>query len=535
MYDAHTVLGDRRLRLPPSARAAEDDHAAPRRWGEPLVRIELLVRIEPLVRIELLVPGWVPAVKRSTATRTAAAVSAGTVSVLLASAGGCGSDGGGGQVTDAAPADAGADRGRPSTQPEWKPEEPPSPLEGWKILSEYDISCGFYYATERKYLPPPVEWEPCSVITDAANLTDAGTSGPPGMVCERMATPWAASGQAGGAVYLRSVHVEDAQAYLLLDRVLPTGAGFTMVAEADGPVHTALYDSGSCRTSGSDVARFGHILLRVYDSPGTETRIGGSFEGLKPRVYFPKGHQPSSFYSHEYAVGRSLFIEAAIPDRVYSFATGELVATISPKGEDKDLYYSRYRFQEDTLYWVGATTRRSAVKVWTKERGIFTLLDDGRDVTRGVESFTTDGIDMVWLEGRGRTNFDSLVFDAYEHWTAKYSLDPATVNATKRRVRSEPRAAWGHRYAVGCGYAAIQSYPEIPTGWGQSGFRLIRLSDGRSWPILDDSEAQQGELHFAEPLGITCEHVYLHAWSSYANTEAVRIRLDSLGEGIAPD
>ncbi len=431
---------------------------------------------------------------------------------------------------DAAVADAGVDRRAQGSQPEWQPEEPPSPLPGWKLHREYDPACGFYYPTERKHLPPPVEWEPCSVITDAANLTDAGPSGPPGMVCERMVTP-------PGGGYLKSVHVEDDRAVLLFDRAFGTAGGFTMVADADGLVHAALYSPGRCPTSGSDEARFGHVMLRVYDSPDDDTKvggaIGGAFDSLKPRVYFPKGHQPSTFYSQAYSVGRSLFIEAAIPDRVYSFATGEQVATITPTAEDQDLYYSRYRFYEDTLFWVAATARRSAVKVWTKEQGIFTLLDHDNDLTRGVEGFATDGVDMVWMEGRGRTNYNSLVFDVYEHWTAKYSLDKDTVRATKRRLLAEPRAVMGERYVVGCGYAAVLSVPPTPTEWGQTGFLLIRLSDGRSWPILDGSREQKRELHFATPLGVTCEHVYLQASSNSGNaSEGIRIRIDSLGEGV---
>lgn len=436
--------------------------------------------------------------------------------------------------------DAGADRSTQGPQPERESGEPPNPLQGWKLLSEYDMACGFYYPSERKYLPPPVEWESCAVVTDLANLTDAGVSGPPGMVCERIATPWAPSGKTRMLAYVRSVHVEADRAFLLIDRALEAGRAFTMVAEADGPIHTALYNSGRCPTSGTDEARFGNVMQRVYDSPETETNVGGavggSFDTLKPRVYFPKGHQPSNFYSHEYAVGRSLFLEAAIPDRVYSLATGELVATITPAGEDQDLYYSRYRFHEDTLFWVAATTRRSAVKVWTKTQGIFTLLDHDNDLTRGVEGFATDGVDMVWMEGRGRTNFNSLVFDVYEHWTAKYTLDKAMVEATKRRLRSETRASMGERYAVGCGYAAVALLPPTPTEWGQTGFRVIRLSDGWSWPILDGSPEQKRELHFSTPLGVTCEHVYLQARSnSGSQPEVVRIRLDSLGAGGAPD
>lgn len=481
--------------------------------------------------------------KRSKRRGVATALSVGGVAALLVYAGGCGTDGvvesepGSDAESDAAVVDARADRRSPSSssQQDSQAPEPASPLPGWKVLSEYDTECGFAYATDRKYLPPPVEWEPCSVIVDGAQLTDAGVSGPPGMVCERIADREGLHG-----AYLLSAFVEDDSAHLLLVRGLGKGnGGFTMIAEADGPVHTAIYNPGRCPVDSFDEARFGHFMERAHDSTD-DSKVGGAFGGnfddLKPRVYFPKGHQPSPVYSHDYRVGRSLFIEAAIPDRVYSLATGELVATITLTPEDQDLYYSGYQFQEDTLYWVAATSHRSAVKVWTQGQGIFTLLDDGHDPTRGVESFRTDGVDMVWMEGRGRTNFNSLVFDVYEHWTAKYSLDKATVEATKRRVRSEPRAAWAHPYAVGCGYAAVEMLSPTPTEWGQTGFRLIRLSDGRSWPILDGSREQQRELHFATPLGITCDHVYVQAWSNTSSkTEVARIRLDSLGEGVPAD
>jgi hypothetical protein len=481
--------------------------------------------------------------ERSRAT-TAVVIGATVGAVLLVHAGGCGDDGGDALSSgDAAvSADVRPDR-RGKDLPEWEagePSMPPSPLPGWKPLSEYDPACGFYYATEAKYLPPPITWEPCAVVVDGQELTDAGVTGPSGTVCERMATPWATSGQTGTLVHLRSVHVEAGRALLLLSRTAATGGAFTMIAEADGPVHTALYKTGRCATGPFDEARFGHFMQRIYDSPGEETQvggaIGGSIDSLKPRVYFPKGHQPSTFYSHGYAVGRSLFIESAIPDHIYSFATGELVATITPTPEDQDLYYSGYRFHEDTLFWVAGTARRSAVKVWTKEQGIFTLLDHDGDLTRSVRGFATDGVDMVWMEGRGRTNFNALTFDAYEDWTAKFTLDKATVNATKRRVHSVPRAAMGEQYAVGCGYAAIAALGPAAAEWGQTGFRLIRLSDRRSWPMLPESRAQKRELSFATPLGITCEHVYVEAWShSATQAEVVRIRLDSLGEGVAAD
>ena len=163
-------------------------------------------------------------VKRSQAARAAAAASVSAITALVVHAGGCGgTEADAPEGGDPALADAGVDRRVPGKWTEWQPEESPSPLEGWKLLSDYP-GCGFYYATDRKYLPPPVAWEPCTVVTDAANLTDAGPSGPPGMVCERMATP--PNGTAPTGAYLRSVHVEGGRALLLVNRGFENGSGF---------------------------------------------------------------------------------------------------------------------------------------------------------------------------------------------------------------------------------------------------------------------------------------------------------------------
>lgn len=458
------------------------------------------------------------------------------------SAGEAGDDGGTGHVDATyAPRDA-----TPSEPWDAGPTPGSGSLEGWVLHEDYDPNCGFYYPSEKKYLPPPVAWEPCSVVTDAASFTDAGPSGPPGMVCQRMATPWKASDFSGQHLDIGRVVMEGGTPLLLVNRITGPGA-YQLVAEADGLVRTAMYSSGHCRTSSEDDLAAGNFMRRVYSENSTTTRdlaggaIGGSIDALKPRVYFPKDHQPSNLYAHQYSVGRSLFIEAAVPDRIYTLATGELVDTIALTPEDQDLYYFRYRFHEDTLFWMAATARRSAIKVWTRETGIRTLQDHGSDLTRGLENFATDGTDMVWIEGRGRTNVNSLIFDKYETWTAKYSIDKATVDATKRRLRSEDGGAYGFPYAVGCGYAAVHTFPTPHSSWGQSGFRLIRLSDGVSWFIVDGSREQQRELHFEDPLGISCDHVYVRSsspmtWSDNArHFEVVRIRIDSLGEGTPPD
>lgn len=109
---------------------------------------------------------------------SAVIISAAVAAIFLLHAGGCGADRPEEPASDggAALGDVGTDRRSP--KPSEGPSEPTSPLPGWRLFTDYDPACGFYYPTEWKYLPPPVEWEPCSVIADALDLTDAGVPGP---------------------------------------------------------------------------------------------------------------------------------------------------------------------------------------------------------------------------------------------------------------------------------------------------------------------------------------------------------------------
>lgn len=281
----------------------------------------------------------VPRLQLLRIVRTSRAIAAtATIVAALSSIHACSSDP---EPVDGTSADAAAidaSDARPVATWDSAPYDPPvddsGPFEGWKRLNEYSSNCGLYYPTEQKYLPAPIEWEPCTVVTDAAQLTDAGLSGPPGMVCERI-KPTLSAENTPLPVFINSVHVETDRAYLLIARPRDESGrdGFVMVAEADGPVHTALYNSGTCTTSAADEARFGNVMQRVNDIPGTGGKvggaIGGAFDQLKPRVYFPSGHQPNPSFAHQYRVGRTLFAEETFPARVYSLGTGELVATIA--------------------------------------------------------------------------------------------------------------------------------------------------------------------------------------------------------------
>lgn len=459
---------------------------------------------------------------------------------LAVQAGACGSDAADVASDDDGSADAAiAERTAPDSA--WQDESdaastPEASLEGWAPLTEYP-GCGFQYPTDRAYLPEAVTWEPCSAAGG-----DAGLPGPEGMVCRRMATPWKGADAYGG-VDATSAHVEpDGRVLMIVGRRTSLGR-FWIVANADGPLQTALYlpEDSTCVHNYFDKVRFGHYVFRVFDdATSKEDRSGGALGGtvdeLKPRVLFPRGHKPSSFFSHGYSPGRHYFVEYAPPDRVLTFDTVAQVDVLKGGPEDDDLVYSNYVFQEDSIFWVGLSTRRSAVKVWTREGGIKTLLDHGQDLSQGLGGFATDGVDMVWMLGSGRTNTSDLSFPANELWTAKYSTESSNVASTKRRVSAETRLFyWDEKFVVGCGYAALRVIGD--TGVWNFGFRLTRLSDGVSWIVANTSEKQFGQVRFTTPIAITCDEVFVSGSSVVDGNERgelARIRIDSLGPGLPP-
>jgi hypothetical protein len=312
---------------------------------------------------------------------------------------------------------------------------------------------------------------------------------------------------------------------------------YEVVADADGPVRSALLEAGPCYTTKSHADQ-GKVIYRVLDHPSSlEDKsggaIGGDVDDLRPKVYAMPGYRPSSFLSHEYWVGPRAFVESVGPDRIRSFPSGDVIATIVSAPGDADLSYSNYRWRGDDLFWRGNSSLRNVVKVWTAAEGVRTLIGHGDDATRSSSGFGTDGVDMVWSEAYGRTNTQVKIYDNYEIWTAKYTAAPVQLEATKRRLRSEYLGSHPERNTVGCGYTAHKIYP--PSSWGKSGFRLTRLSDGVSWEVTTPDEATIFTgLRFGEPLAITCDEIFvLGAVASHF--EVARIRLDSLGPGLPPD
>ena len=400
---------------------------------------------------------------------------------------------------------------------------------GWTVFSDYDPYCGFFIPNEKKSLPPPIEWEPCETKSG-----DAGLPGPDGIVCKRMVQNWTphANGQHTTS-WVRPVRGSDGALALHFDRLVGKSA-YAVTADVDGPVRTALFEAGPCTTLIND-ANGGNVLYRVRENPDDLQNprgglFGGSIDSLKPRVYLPKGYSVVPKLAPGFYVGERAFVENIGGDKMYSLATGAVLMNIPHPPEDNDLFYTLYQFHEDDLFWIADSSARTLIKAWTAAGGTKTLIGYPSDSTRAVDAFGTDGVDMAWIEASGRLP-GAKIFSTYETWTAKYSTDPAVVTATKRRLRSEYPGSMIEINAVGCGYAAHAIFTNGT--WGR-GFRLIRLSDGVSWEVVSESEQQRLQFNVYKPIAITCDEVFATA-NTLSHAEIVRIRIDSLGPGLAPD
>jgi hypothetical protein len=405
-------------------------------------------------------------------------------------------------------------------------DSPPgdSGLEGWELYTDYDPACGIYVPTEAKYLPEPIRWESCSVMEHGHGLP-----GPDGMECRTIALDHD-GGEPDKLSLARAADVVGGKVRLLIGRDVGSRT-YRMIADIDGPVHQALFHTGGCGLGGFKM-RGGNVMYRMYDTDATDTywpggAIGGPVESLRPRVYLPKGHLPSTTFSQEYDVGAHYFIEAVGNDTIYSMESGLPVGKIVPPREDEGMIYGDYRFLNDDAFWVGDNGARTAIKVWNPTEGVRTLVGWPGDNTRAAAGIGVDGVDMVWVEAQGRSE---MSFARYDVWTAKYTTKADVVEATKRRLLTNNLNSTFEDFVVGCGYAAVKINPVH--AWGQSsGFLLIRLSDAMTWTVEDESlEQQRNDLDIGRPLALTCDEIVVEAFTKN-DPQIARIRLASLGPG----
>ena len=380
---------------------------------------------------------------------------------------------------------------------------------GWEIDRLYSKHCGLYAPKAKENLPPPVRWEACP-----ADVTPSAAG------CQLMAIEGdsadptfpggaeAASVSADGSVVLAAYrNVEPSWTYMLL-------------ADADGPVHqaTLMTDPQLCSLTDPTFSgdRFAFHVSEHSASTGGGF-VAGEVSAFRPRLAVHL--QPSDVHA-PYAGSFAILDYAGNTFDPYSWTDGARLPRLPSSAPDDGVVVDVPVFAGGAAFWPASTIYSYEVQVYSAATGVRDFLSAGTDVTHGFGDFGTDGHDMVWIEGRGRTT-TTQPFDTYAITTAPFTTDPTQV--APRRLRSEegPTLDLEH-FFVGCGYAARSIGLYI---------RVVRLADGVSWTL---SNALTDPWGWSEPLAVTCTELFATVRTS-GQTRLARIRLDSLGPGIAPD
>jgi hypothetical protein len=391
------------------------------------------------------------------------------------------------------------------------PVPPPGLPDGWEIERSYSKHCGMYVPTTKATLPAPIRWEPCPA-----------TATPSGADCRLMAIDdvpgykdalsWAEMGsvKTDGSVLLGAY------------RRVQHDWIYTLIADADGPVHAAylVTDWGHCQFATPSIAgdRYTMRILEYSSDNGGGIMAGDWASGpFAPRIAIhvdaESWHRPSAGSFAIVDLTRDTF------DR-YAWADGAGLPSLVSSPQDKGLPQGIAVSAGGAAFWSSGNSAYYNVKVYTPAAGVRDLLSAGMVTTRGYGDLGTDGKDLVWIEVAGRTT-DTGPFDSYTIMTAPFTTEPAAV--VPRRLRTEQGPELDvENFQVGCGYAARSIGEHI---------RVVRLSDGQSW-LLSDALTDPGG--WSELLAVTCTELFATVLSSGV-TRLARVRLDSLGPGIAPD
>lgn len=323
----------------------------------------------------------------------------------------------------------------------------------------------------------------------------------------------------------------DGSAVLQFVRTVNKSYSIHIVADADGPVHTAKYFIWGNQS-------WGDLGCRPHDQGINEGRFitqtrgidieswedvqgvwGGSIDELHPPILAKYPSVKGSF-QHAWEAGRDGILRLA--DGVLSYFSWDMNTETfisSPATDPEKLKAGYLVVRNGGVFWGTSTSYRTGINVWDPVDGARPFVRWPGNATRGAGNFGTDGVETVWCQGEGKAP-NEKVFPSRSIMTAPFTTDPTKLEP--RRLRSLPTSRIsGAPAKVGCGHAALE---------GPSGDLIItRLSDGWSWYV-----PQTPERRIYRALGLTCTEFFAVGEMSGKYTIA-RVRLDSLGPGFEPD
>jgi hypothetical protein len=248
---------------------------------------------------------------------------------------------------------------------------------------------------------------------------------------------------------------------------------------------------------------------------------GGLFAGeltaLAPRLAVHLS--PTSAHTTYAAPFAILDLTAGWTFDQYAWADGGRLPSLWSAAQDNGLQNGSPVFAKGAAFWGADNLRYQKIKLYTPAAGVRDFRSAGMTTTRGHTDLGTDGTDLVWLDLEGRST-ETGPYDTLTIMTAPFTTEPADL--VPRRLRTEEGPGFGvSHFLVGCGYAARSNGLHI---------RVVRLSDGQSWKLLNGGATWAWNY----PIAVTCTELF-----AMVNVGPVarlaRVRLDSLGPGIAPD
>jgi hypothetical protein len=393
--------------------------------------------------------------------------------------------------------------------------------EDWVEWTDWSCSCRMYIPGPDAVLPP-ITWAPCP---------DA----PPGLECEALDNDWldgllssTKAGQPGPGVDVDA----NGKATLLLYRGVPYQHTMFLVADADGPVHTAMmrphpgaidHHKTGCALAGQDMNEGRYLVLAQGADASASTpsedcvAFGGAIEDARPTLLH---HYEGSGLPGWRAGAKWLaWLDPTFTFRAHPWDMSAEHFITSPATDPDGYKVTQPIVSGDAVFWMaGGTLYGGGLMVWDAVNGTRSFVRWPGDLTRMAANLGTDGIDMVWSEGEGKEPGQTFAeFPIRRIMTAPFTGDPDKLDA--RRLRGQPGQVgevWP--WVVGCGFGAFDNQ-------GQK--LVVRLSDGWMWVVPTFPG-------LSRPVGVTCEHVILRATLATHST-LVRIRLDSLGDGLPPD
>jgi hypothetical protein len=399
--------------------------------------------------------------------------------------------------------------------------------EDWQANTDWSCDCPIYYPGETGTPAKPITWLPCEPPFPAS------------LACKRMEHFWRKGNGAIG-VLPRFALDADGKALLQIGRLRDDANPSLfqhLVGEADGKVRvvytTANNPGVSCGVYGESISATHYAFSIADDSltgTGDETGDGllaGMLDEPSPSLLRHLDFNKGSLYSN-WAVTTKLLARNRGPVTGLDWDLNNPFPLYTPADDPSgEPCHGMSTAKESFFFEVGELTQHG-IWCWDEQHGSHALLRHAESVPHAAANFATDGNDMVWTDLQDPLP-DTSTFATLSVMTAPFSTDATVVAKTAHRLRADLYGVHGDPFVVGCGYAARHFSPGEPLN---NALYVVRLSDGVAW--LFPGTLPASALSWGRTLGITCDELFVTVTASN-NFTIARIRLDSLGPGLAPD